>query len=150
MLLGRPTILTAYSGTSDFATGECAYLVDYRPVKVQIDQYLGVEQQSWADANVATAAHYMRIVHERPDEARRIGELGRERVMRQFDPAVIGPRLLSAVAELLTRSQEADVPFKKGPATTAKKPRAKTADPVLLRLARQPKRSVRRKQLSSL
>ena len=100
MLLGRPTILTAYSGTNDFATGKCAYLVDYRLVQVDLGQYLGVERQRWADANVASAAHYMRIIHERPDEARRIGERGRARIMRLLDPSVIGPRLLSAVTEL--------------------------------------------------
>jgi glycosyltransferase involved in cell wall biosynthesis len=104
MLLGRPTILTAYSGTNDFATTECAYLVDYELVPVHPSEYLGVEGQKWADANVVTAAHYMRVIYERPEEAREIGERGKVEVARLFSPSVVGRRMCDALMELLDRS----------------------------------------------
>jgi len=105
MLLGCPTILTGYSGTSDFSTAECAYVVDYELVPVVPGEYPGVEGQRWANANVAMAARHMRHIHERPDEARRIGELGRAQVMRLLDPHVIGQKMRGALSELLERSE---------------------------------------------
>ncbi len=105
MLLGRPTILTGYSGTNDFATEECAYIVDYELVPVTHGEYPGVEGQRWADANVETAARHMRQIYERPDEARRIGELGRAQVLRLLDPHVIGETMRGALSELLKGSE---------------------------------------------
>ncbi len=101
MLLGRPTILTAYSGTNDFATSKCTYLVDYELVPVVAGEYIGVEGQNWADPKVATAARHMRNIYERPDDARRVGELGKAQVARRLHPSVIGRAMLGELVELL-------------------------------------------------
>jgi glycosyltransferase involved in cell wall biosynthesis len=105
MLLGQPTILTGYSGTSDFATDDCAYVVDYVLVPVATSEYPGVEDQRWADASVSQAAGHMRRIHERPDEARGIGGRARAQIMRLFDPEIVGAKMLSALAELTIRPQ---------------------------------------------
>lgn len=101
MLLGRPTLLTGYSGTSDFTTEDCAYIVDYELIPAVPGEYPGVESQRWADANIETAAHHMRRIHERPDEARSIGERGRAHVASLFDPHVIGEKMRTALSDLL-------------------------------------------------
>jgi glycosyltransferase involved in cell wall biosynthesis len=100
MLLGRATIVTGYSGTNDFATGKCAYLVDYELVPVEAGEYMGVEGQRWADANIATAARHMRAIHEKPADARRVGKLGRAQITRLLTPPVIGARMHGALMEL--------------------------------------------------
>jgi len=100
MLLGRPTLLTGYSGTSDFATEDCAYIVDYELIPVVAGEYPGVEGQRWADAKIETAARHMRRIYERPDEARRVGELGRAHVASLFDPHVIGRKMHMALLDL--------------------------------------------------
>ncbi len=105
MLLGRPTILTEYSGTTDFATEECAYIVDHELIPVVPGEYPGVEGQRWADANVETAARHMRQIHERPDEARRMGERGRAQITRLHNPHVIGEKMRGALSELLERAE---------------------------------------------
>jgi glycosyltransferase involved in cell wall biosynthesis len=105
MLLGRPTILTAYSGTKDFVSDGSAFLVDYELVRVQPGEYIGVEDQSWADANVETAARHMRTIHENPAEAHRVGALGRRQVTRLLSPSVIGPKLHDALMRLLSEPE---------------------------------------------
>jgi glycosyltransferase involved in cell wall biosynthesis len=100
MLLGKPTILTAYSGTNDFTDVNCAYLVDFKLIPVAPDEYVGVEGQCWADANVATAARMMRRVHDNPKEAQRIGLLGQARVSRLLSPDVVGVRMRNALVKL--------------------------------------------------
>jgi hypothetical protein len=110
MLLGLPTILTGYSGTNDFATAKCAYLVDYELVPVQPGEYPGLDGQNWADAKIETAARHMRAIYERREEGRRIGELGKRAIKRQLAPSVIGPKLRDAVEELLSESKRKQVP----------------------------------------
>ncbi len=106
MLLGKPTILTGYSGTTDFTTEHSAYLVDYRLVPVAPNEYVGVDGQRWAEANVATAARIMRRVYERPQEAQQVGQLGRDRVLRLLNPEVVGLRMRKAIEELLLVSSQ--------------------------------------------
>jgi glycosyltransferase involved in cell wall biosynthesis len=102
MLFGKPTILTAYSGTDDLVNANCAYLIDCKLILVAPEEYVGVESQRWADANVATAARAMRRVHDNPKEARRIGLLGQARVSRLLSPDVVGVRMRDALKKLCT------------------------------------------------
>jgi hypothetical protein len=106
MLSGRPTIVTDYSGTSDFADENCAYVVGHSLVPVQTYEYPGVEDQHWADASLSQAAAHMRRVHERPDDARRIGQLARDRIIRLYSPDVVGAAMLAALQELLARTED--------------------------------------------
>jgi glycosyltransferase involved in cell wall biosynthesis len=102
MLLGRPTILTDYSGTKDFTSEDTAFLVDYQLVRVQPGEYIGVDGQNWADANVETAARHMRSIYENPMKARRVGALGKQQVTRLLSPSVIGPKLHGALTRLVS------------------------------------------------
>ncbi len=122
MLLGRPSILTAYSGPMDFVSHETSFLVDYELVRVQPGEYIGVVDQCWADANVETAAGHMRTIHNNPQEARRIGELGRQQVTRLLSPAVVGPKLHSALKELLLNARAQSPRARKRSDTAGKAP----------------------------
>jgi glycosyltransferase involved in cell wall biosynthesis len=106
MLLGKPTILTAYSGTIDFTNEECAYLIKYKLVPVAPHEYVGVEGQRWANPDIATAGRVMRRVYEDPREARRVGQLGRARVSRLLSPKVVGVRMCDALKELVSTSSQ--------------------------------------------
>jgi glycosyltransferase involved in cell wall biosynthesis len=97
MLMGKPVIVTGYSGTADFATPDCAYVVGYRLVPVGAGDYPGAEGQTWADANIAQAAAAMRRIHDDPDSARATGERGRARVEHLYDPLVSGQAMLAAL-----------------------------------------------------
>ncbi len=102
MLLGRPVILTGYSGTNDFADADTACVVNYTLVPVQPNEYPGVEGQSWAEADVAHAAHYMRWVHHDPAAARALGERGRKKVSEMLAPEKVGRAMLELLCVKLT------------------------------------------------
>ncbi len=97
MLMGKPVIVTGYSGTADFATPDCAYVVGYRLVPVGAGDYPGAEGQTWAEANIAQAAQAMRRIHDDPDSARATGERGRARIEHLYDPLVSGRAILAAI-----------------------------------------------------
>jgi glycosyltransferase involved in cell wall biosynthesis len=102
MLLGKPVIATDYSGTRDFATPETALLVDYRLVPVGAEEYPGAEGQVWAEVDLDHAASAMRRLVADPSLARRLGQAGRERIGRSYDPPAVGARYverLRAVAQ---------------------------------------------------
>ncbi len=103
MLLGTPVIVTDYSGSVDYATADCALLVDHTLVPVGAEEYPGVTGQCWAEANVATAAAHMRWVHEHREEARAMGARGRARIELLYAPTVVGEAMLRA---LVVRTDE--------------------------------------------
>jgi glycosyltransferase involved in cell wall biosynthesis len=97
MLLGVPLIVTNYSGSTDYATPDCALIVDYELVPVRETDYPGVNGQCWAEANVASAARNMRWVRENPDEARALGARGRDQIRRLYNARTAGDGLLKAL-----------------------------------------------------
>lgn len=97
MLMGKPVIVTGYSGTTDFATPDCAYVVGYRLVPVGVGEYPGAEGQTWADADIAQAARAMRRVHEDPESARATGARARARIMHLYAPEISGRAMLAAL-----------------------------------------------------
>jgi glycosyltransferase involved in cell wall biosynthesis len=97
MLLGVPVIVTAYSGSADYVTDDNALPVDYELTSVLETEYPGVTGQRWADANVKTAAQYMRWVHENPAAARAIGKRGREQIRDMYNPRTVGQSMLRAL-----------------------------------------------------
>ncbi len=97
MLLGKPVIATGYSGTSDFIAPDCAYVVGYSLRPVARDAYPGVDGQSWAEADIADAARFMRLVHQHPAQAREIGQSGRQKVLEMYAPELVGREMLTAL-----------------------------------------------------
>jgi glycosyltransferase involved in cell wall biosynthesis len=95
MLLGKPVIVTDYSGTRDFATSETALLVDYELVPVGAEEYPGAREQVWAEADIDDAAAAMRRLARDRALAERLGNAGRARIRELYDPRVIGARYLT-------------------------------------------------------
>jgi glycosyltransferase involved in cell wall biosynthesis len=98
MLLGKPVILTDYSGTRDYATRETALLVGYRLVPVGAEEYPGAEGQVWADPDIDEAAAAMRNIVADPSLARRLGDAGRARIRALYDPSTAGARYVERLA----------------------------------------------------
>jgi glycosyltransferase involved in cell wall biosynthesis len=100
MLLGKPVIVTDYSGTRDFATAETALLVGGELVPVGKNEYPGADGQVWAEPDIDEAAAAMRrIAGDRP-LAERLGRAGRARIREFYDPHVIGARYLDRFAAI--------------------------------------------------
>ena len=97
MLLGKPVILTDYSGTRDFADGSCAIPVDCQLVPVAPGQYPGSEDQCWAEPSVSDAARAMRWVVDHPCEAAALGRQARRRIEALYGPDLVGHAILRAL-----------------------------------------------------
>jgi glycosyltransferase involved in cell wall biosynthesis len=102
MLLERPVIATGYSGTIDFISADCAYVVSHRLRPVQADEYPGVEGgvegQNWAEPDIGEAAAFMRRCHEHPEEAAALGRRGAARVQDLYNPVRVGRAMLAELA----------------------------------------------------
>jgi glycosyltransferase involved in cell wall biosynthesis len=100
MLLGKPVIVTDYSGTRDFATAETALLVGGELVPVGQDEYPGAKGQVWAEPDIDEAAAAMRRIAGDRALAERLGRAGQARIGELYDPRVVGARYLDRFAAI--------------------------------------------------
>jgi glycosyltransferase involved in cell wall biosynthesis len=100
LLLGKPVIVTGYSGNMDFTSIENACIVDYRLVDVGLDEYPHAAGQQWADPDRHQAAGYMRRVVEDPDWALELASRGRRVVETQHGVEAVGRRCRARLEEL--------------------------------------------------
>ena len=83
---GKPVIATGYSGNLEFMDEANSYLVPYDLVDVPPSWWAHEPGATWAEPDVDAAAALMRRVWERPDEARALGERGRDALLERFSP----------------------------------------------------------------
>jgi glycosyltransferase involved in cell wall biosynthesis len=116
MFLGKPTVVTAYSGNMDFthAANSCLVGYEFRPITemdhVHFPAATAVYKPGllWADPSVPQAAAWMRRLYEQPDLRRVLGRAAaatiRDRYSRaNVQRAVIGR--LQAVRQALDAAQ---------------------------------------------
>ena len=64
MLLGKPTIVSNYSGNVDFCTESTAYIVGGEMTSLSDGDYVFYEDQSWFDPDINTASELMCELYE--------------------------------------------------------------------------------------
>ncbi|WP_420409161.1 glycosyltransferase family 4 protein [Hoeflea sp.] len=100
MLLGKPTIVTGFSGNMDFTKPDNSCLVDYKLIDVEPHQYHFSEGQQWADPYVDHAAEYMqKLVNDR-ELANRLGLAARDRIQTYHSASAAGARYRARLDEL--------------------------------------------------
>ena len=90
MYLGKPVVVTNYSGNTDFTLADNSCLVDFKLITVEDGQYPYHEGQQWADANVEHAAWHMKRLHADHAYARDLGARGRAYIHQNFNRRTIG------------------------------------------------------------
>lgn len=90
MLLGKPVILTNYSGSTDYANEDNSCLVNYSLIPVQEGQYPFHENQVWADPDVEHATWHMKRLANDPALGITLGEKAATYVSAQYNPARCG------------------------------------------------------------
>jgi len=72
---GLPTIVTHYSGQTEFLTPEMAYLLDYTLTDIPIPFFLSKDNDygQWAQPDMQQFRYYMRYIYENQDEAKQKG-----------------------------------------------------------------------------
>lgn len=100
MALGRPIIVTDWSGSTDFANNDNAALVrcDLLRSKESYGPYPA--GTLWAEPDLDDAARHLRRVWEDADWRNSIGRAGAETIAAKFSPEVVGATIKSRLERL--------------------------------------------------
>lgn len=100
MFLGKPVILTNWSGNTDFMTPENSCGVDYQliPVKPGLPRYR--PGQIWADADISHAAFLMKKLTSDRGFYNKISMNARATIVRDFSPEKIGDVMKKRLEEI--------------------------------------------------
>lgn len=92
MYLGKPVISTNWSATAEFVneTNGCPVNYELQTLSRNFGPY--GKGQSWAEADTAHAAHWMKLLHADPALARRLGDQARVTIESRYSPERIGAR----------------------------------------------------------
>ena len=90
MSLGKPAILTNWSGNVDYMRPQNSIAIDYQlvPLGKQYGPYPA--DQLWAEPDLEQAASWMKQLVKDPELANRIGRLGQETIRNEFSPEAVG------------------------------------------------------------
>jgi len=100
MYLGKPVIVTAYSGNMDFTRAGASLLVDYKLVPVGDGEYVHGKGQVWADADLEQAATEMRRVHAGGAEIAELAARGQSIIRNEFSNGAVGRNMEHRLADL--------------------------------------------------
>lgn len=90
MLLGKPVIVTNYSGNIDFTRPDNSLLVNYHLIPVETGQYVFGDEQVWADADVEHAAWHMKRLMDKPAIVAEIGLRGKDFIRTNYNQSAVG------------------------------------------------------------
>ena len=100
MLLGKPTIATAYSGNLDFMTPANSYLVRFDKTTIAEDIPPYPKGCVWAEPSVEHAAELMRRVYDEREEAAALARRGQADLTALLSPEASGRRMAARLAEI--------------------------------------------------
>ncbi|WP_175483277.1 glycosyltransferase [Salinihabitans flavidus] len=102
MNLKVPVVATAYSGNMDFCSDDTAWLVDYKEVALEPDEYIFVRPgQKWAEPDHADAVRQMRAVHDDETARTQKAEAAWRNVQENFSAAAIAKRYRARLDEIM-------------------------------------------------
>ena len=100
MLLGKPVVVTNYSGNTDFTNPETAFLVDGELRSLTEGEYPFWQGQYWMEPDLDHATEQLRACRENPDLAYRLSLAGKARMESAFSPAAVGKAWIARLREL--------------------------------------------------
>jgi glycosyltransferase involved in cell wall biosynthesis len=103
MALGKPVIATNWSGPADFLTTSNSFPVGYEIVELSDDHGPYSIGQRWADPDLDEAAHAMRAIVLRPQDAARLGQRGRVDILNRYAPVAVAKAAAARVERIADR-----------------------------------------------
>jgi len=100
MSLGKPAILTNWSGNTDYMTSDNCVPIDYELVTLERDHGPYKAGQVWAEPDLEQAAHLMKKLVAEPELAKQIGLRGQQTIRSQFSPAAVGTIIRARLQEI--------------------------------------------------
>ena len=90
MGLGKPAIITNWSGNTDYMTPDNSIGIDYELVKLGEDYGPYKAHQYWAEPDLEQATYWMKTIVQDPELAMRIGRRAQETINTEFSPEAVG------------------------------------------------------------
>ncbi len=90
MYLGKPVIVTNYSGNTDFTLADNSCLVNYKLEPVMEGEYIFEKGQVWADPDIEHAAWYMNKLVADTGYYQEVGKAGASYIHTHFSQSAIG------------------------------------------------------------
>ena len=103
MLLGIPTVATAYSSNIEFQTDESACLVNFRKAPLEKDLWPYKKGYQWAEADTDDAAKLMRRLKEDTIFWSKISENGKHKAEEEFEMKKIQGRILERYNNIVSK-----------------------------------------------
>jgi glycosyltransferase involved in cell wall biosynthesis len=112
MALGKPAVVTGWSGNMDFTDASCAAIVGYDLVPVRPGDYPHSEGAHWAEPRVDEAARALKELAASADLRAALGRRGQARVKEKLSIESVGALMRARLEEI-----DADL---KAPATVSR------------------------------
>jgi len=100
MLLGRPVIVTAFSGNCDFTSSKNAFMVKFKKLKLKSGDYPYGNNQIWADPIIEDAAKHMRHIVKNPQDVSKVAKAGQKKIKHDHSPEQVGRSYTSALMHI--------------------------------------------------
>lgn len=100
MLMGKPTIVTGYSGNTDFTLPDNSCLVDYNLVDVEAGDYVMSGNQQWADPDVDHAASHIRRLVTDSAFSSDLGRRAQKFMQTNYSAVAIGAQYAQRLREI--------------------------------------------------
>lgn len=100
MLLGIPTVTTAFSGNVDFCTPQTSYLVNGPLIALSPDDYIFHQGQYWCDPDLDQAALQMRRLVDRRDETAGMVRRAQDNIRNNYSSRAVADAYRERLREL--------------------------------------------------
>lgn len=90
MSVGKPAIMTNWSGNTDYMTSDNCIAIDYELVELEKDYGPYQKGQYWAEPDLDQAAHFMKKVVSEPQLRERLGYHAERTIKSRFSPEEVG------------------------------------------------------------
>ena len=107
MCLGKATIITNWSGSTDFMTPDNCMAIDYRLVELERAYGPYRRGQRWAEPDIEQAAEAMRTLVANPELGTEAGLRAQQTIRESFSPSAVG-KLMRARLESIGRIDPED------------------------------------------
>lgn len=84
MLLGQPTIVSNYSGNTDFCNEKTSFLVDGKLIPLKKNDYIFPEEQKWFEADIDAAVKCLLDVFENRKKTFEIAQNAKKMIQEKF------------------------------------------------------------------
>jgi glycosyltransferase involved in cell wall biosynthesis len=93
MSVGKPAIMTNWSGNTDYMTPDNCISIDYELVKLGEDFGPYKAHQYWAEPDLEQASYWMKRIATEVELASRIGRQAQETIDSRYSPEAVGRKI---------------------------------------------------------